>query len=211
MLRAAIALVVFCFSFQLQSAEFEAGVHYRELAEKQPTQTGEKIEVRELFWYRCPHCFSLEAPLKEWQQQIPANAELTAMPAILGDSWEFHARVYYTFEALGITDQFHELLFKAIHQKPRPLNRVREPEVLAEWITKNGGPEIREFLSAYNSFAVDTHTRNSLVMTQRYELTGVPSVAVGGKYITTVTMAGNYENFFKVIEYLIELAATESS
>ena len=113
------------------AADYENGVHYRELAEQQPTSSSEKIEVLELFWYRCPHCFRLEEPLKVWLPTMPENAVFATMPAILGDSWEFHARVYYTFEALGLTDQFHEKLFNAIHKERKRLNTVED---VASWM-----------------------------------------------------------------------------
>jgi protein dithiol oxidoreductase (disulfide-forming) len=189
------------------AADFEEGVHYRELSQQQSTQTGDKVEVRELFWYHCPHCYSLEKPLRDWVATMPENAEFVVMPAVLGESWEFHARVYYTLQALGALEAFHEPLFDAIHARPRPLNRVSDPQQVAQWLAENGGPSSEEFMDAFESFAVDTHTRNAVVMTGRYEITGVPSVAVAGKYITTVTMAGNYDTFFEVIEHLIELAS----
>jgi thiol:disulfide interchange protein DsbA len=200
-------IALLCAANWANAQEFEAGVHYRELMEQQPTQTGEKVEVRELFWYQCPHCYNLEAPLRAWIERMPENAEFVEMPAVLGNSWEFHARVYYTLEALGILEEFHGPLFDAIHKKPRPLYRVFDVEQVGKWIAENGGPSVDDFINAFESFAVDTHTRNAVLMTGRYEITGVPSVAVDGKYITTVTMAGNYDNFFKVIEYLIARAA----
>ena len=40
-----------------QEPQFIEGGHYELLNEVQPVQTGDKIEVVELFWYRCPHCF----------------------------------------------------------------------------------------------------------------------------------------------------------
>ena len=169
----AAAASVLLLATTASAADFEEGVHYRELAEQQSTQTGDKVEVRELFWYQCPHCYNLEKPLRDWIANMPDNAAFVEQPAVLTGSWEFHARVYYTLQALGVLDEFHGPLFDAIHE----------------------------------SFAVDTHTRNAVLMTGRYEITGVPSVAVGGKYITTVTMAGNYDTFFKVIEHLIELAS----
>ncbi len=202
-----IVAALFLLLPQAQAQEFEEGVHYRELSEQQATQTGDKIEVRELFWYHCPHCYNLEAPLRDWVSRMPESAAFVEMPAVLGDSWEFHARVFYTLDALGIRETFHKQVFDAIHKKPRPLNRVTDPAKYAEWIAENGGPSVDDFMKAFDSFAVDTHTRNAVVLTDRYEITGVPSVAVAGKYITTVTMAGNYENFFKVIEHLISLSS----
>ena len=207
MKRIVIAMTLFLGAAFANAADFEAGVHYRELYEQQPTQTGDKIEVRELFWYQCPHCYNLEGPLRAWTETMPDNAEFIEMPAVLGDSWEFHARVFYTLQALGVLDQFHGPLFDAIHKKPRPLNRVFDAERVAAWIASNGGPSVEDFMNAFESFAVDTHTRNAVVMTRKYDINGVPSVAVNGKYITTVTMAGNYETFFKVIEHLITLSS----
>ena len=203
----AAAASVLLLATTASAADFEEGVHYRELAEQQSTQTGDKVEVRELFWYQCPHCYNLEKPLRDWIANMPDNAAFVEQPAVLTSSWEFHARVYYTLQALGVLDEFHGPLFDAIHKKPRPLNRVTDPNRVAAWLAESGGPSAAEFMNAFESFAVDTHTRNAVLMTGRYEITGVPSVAVGGKYITTVTMAGNYDTFFKVIEHLIELAS----
>ncbi len=207
-MKTLIIAALFLLMPQVHAQDFEEGVHYRELSAQQPTQTGDKVEVRELFWYHCPHCYSLEAPLRQWVTgSMPDSAAFVEMPAVLGDSWEFHARVFYTLESLGVLNEFHRPLFDAIHKKPRPLNRVSDPAVVARWLEESGGPSAEAFMNAFESFAVDTHTRNAVVMTDRYEITGVPSVTVGGKYLTTVTMAGNYENFFKVIEHLIALAA----
>ncbi|MFT5113701.1 MAG: thiol:disulfide interchange protein DsbA [Parasphingorhabdus sp.] len=197
--------VLFIFS-SAQAENFEEGIHYRELSELQPTRTGDKIEVVEAFWYRCPHCYNLEAPLIDWLKNIPDNAEFVTMPAIFADSWELHARVYYTFDALGITEQFHREFFNALHQERKRLNSV---EAIAKWVEENGGPKASEFTGAFASFAVDSNTRNAQLMSQKYELTGVPSMIVGGKYVTTVTMAGSHERFFNVIDYLIDLVNEE--
>lgn len=208
MKRLLSAALLAALSFCARADSFEEGVHYIKLAERQPTHTGDKVEVLELFWYRCPHCFSLEKPLEAWLPRIPDNAEYVAMPAILGESWEFHARVFYIFEALGITDRFHSMLFEAIHVERKRLNDI---ESIAQWIEDSGGPSRTMVEDTFGSFAVDSRTRNSLLMTQRYRITGVPSVVVGGQYLTTVTMAGNHENLFKVIEYLIEISADEKT
>ena len=31
-----------------------------------PTGSADKIEVVEIFWYGCPHCYSLEPYLEKW-------------------------------------------------------------------------------------------------------------------------------------------------
>jgi protein dithiol oxidoreductase (disulfide-forming) len=204
-----IALSLLLVSPWIHAQNFEEGVHYREIMEQQSTQTGDKVEVRELFWYHCPHCYALHGPMEAWKGAMPANAEYVAMPAVLGESWEFHARVFYTLVALGIQEEFNEALFDAIHKAPRPLNRVFDPQRVAQWLEDAGGPPSAEFMNAFQSFAVDTQTRNAVLMTRLYDISGVPSVVVDGRFVTTVTMAGNYDTFFKVIEHLVDIASAQ--
>src|SRR5690606_35756386 len=203
----AAAASVLLLATTASAADFEEGVHYRELAEQQSTQTGDKVEVRELFWYQCPHCYNLEKPLRDWIATMPDNAAFVEQPAVLTGSWEFHARVYYTLQALGVLDQFHGPLFDAIHKKPRPLNRVTDPARVAAWLEERGGAASEECIKLFEWVVADTDTRNAVIMTGRYEITCVRSVAMGGKYIITVTMAGNYDSFFEVIERFSELAS----
>ena len=46
----------------------EEGFDYAVLPNPQPTETGDKIEVVEVFMYTCPHCFHLEPTLAQWRQ-----------------------------------------------------------------------------------------------------------------------------------------------
>ena len=45
--------------------DFRAGQHYQEI--RPPVETNvadDKVEVVELFWYGCPHCYNLQPALK---------------------------------------------------------------------------------------------------------------------------------------------------
>jgi len=55
----------------LQAADYKEGVHYKKLA-PQPTETGNKIEVLEFFWYGCPHCYSFEPFIQSWKKSKPS-------------------------------------------------------------------------------------------------------------------------------------------
>jgi thiol:disulfide interchange protein DsbA len=46
------------------------------------TVTGDKVEVRELFWYYCAHCYNLEPTLNAWVKKLPANAQFIRQPAM---------------------------------------------------------------------------------------------------------------------------------
>jgi thiol:disulfide interchange protein DsbA len=180
-------------------------VHYQELFQQQPVETGDKIEIRELFWYGCPHCFDLEPILHKWLKSKPANAGFVRTPAVFRESWAVHAKAYYAFETLGVTEQVHGKLFAAIHEKKRKLNSA---EQLADFAAENG-IDRKQFLDTYNSFAVDSKLRQAQLAGQRYESNGVPTIIIDGKYRTTSTMAGGHKGLMNVMEFLINKAAQE--
>jgi len=51
--------------------------------------TGDKIEVTELFWYGCGHCFALEPHVNSWNKRKADNVEFVKVPAIFSSRWEF--------------------------------------------------------------------------------------------------------------------------
>ncbi len=192
---------------QAQTDEaFLEGGHYELLDENQPVSTGDKVEVLELFWYGCPHCYSLEGPLKAWLKNgIPANAQYVAFPAPLNDNWTPGAHAFYTFEALGKLDEYHEKFFSALHSERKRINTAAQ---LAEWVESIGGDK-QAILDTYDSFAVTTKVSYAKTMSKRYGISGVPAVVVDGRYRTSVSMAGGPTELFQVIEFLIEKAAAE--
>ena len=190
-----------------QEEQFLEGGHYELLDEVQPVQTGEKIEVVEMFWYRCPHCFRLEPFLIEWQKNIPENAEYVPVPALLNPKWEFEARVFYTFDALGVLDEVHAKYFDAIHQQRLKIDTV---EKLAAWGEENGvsGQAIKD---TFQSFAVENKLNFANVMSRKYGITGVPAIIVDGRYRTSVSLAGGHDKLIELINFLIDKAAQARS
>ncbi len=188
-----------------QEEPFVEGEDYQLLDEVQPVQTGDKIEVAELFWYHCPHCFQLEPYLVEWQKNIPEGAEYVPIPALLSARWEFDARVFYTFEALGLLEDLHHRYFSAIHDQRLTFRTVEE---LAAWANDNGvdGSKIPE---TFTSFAVENKLNFSNVMSRRYGINGVPAIIVDGRYRTSVSLAGSQTKLIKVINFLIGKAAQQ--
>lgn len=167
--------------------------------------TGEKVEVAELFWYGCAHCFALEPHVKAWQANIPDNAEFVKVPAIFSKRWEFHGKAYYTFEALGILDEVNDPFFHRIHVLRKPVNTLDQ---LVEFLAEYGKTE-EEVTSTFNSFAVDTKLRNAKIITAKSTAQGVPAVLVDGKYHTSVSLAGSADKLFDVVDQLVEKAAAE--
>ncbi len=177
--------------------------HYTELEQVQPVQTGDKIEVLEVFWYECPHCYRLHPVINEWLKTKPETAEYIPMPVYFNpERNEFSARAFYTFEVLDKLDPLHGMMFHAIHDERRPF---RDKEDLAAWAGQYGvsGEDI---INTFDSFAIDSKINFSKVMTRQYGITGVPTIIIDGRYMTSVSHAGNHENLIDVINFLIEKA-----
>ncbi len=183
-----------------QEERFIEGGHYELLDKVQPVQTGDKIEVVEMFWYQCPHCYRLEPYLIEWQKNIPENAAYVAIPAMLSARWEFDARAYFTFEALGLIEQLHTQFFNAIHLKRLNINSVQK---LQQWVDDQAIGE-HDIIGTFSSFAVENKLSFASLMSRNYGLTGVPAIIVDGRYRTSVSLAGGHNQLIEVINYLIE-------
>ena len=195
-------LVIFIFllvnSALLQAADYSEGTHYKKLPPQQ-ISSGEKVEVLEFFWYGCPHCYSFEPTLKAWEKTKPANVELVRVPAIFRPEWEVQARAYYALSNMGKIDELHGKIFTAINKDKQ---RLDKKELIADFVEKNG-VDRKTFLAEYDSFSVDGMVRKAKKKIKTYQIQGVPSIVINGKYLTSGSMAGSYDNMIKITNYLI--------
>ncbi len=171
---------------------------YTNIIPAQPTQT-DKIEVVEVFWYGCPHCYDFEPHVKKWLETMPDDVEFRRMPGIFNKNWVGHARAYYTAEKLGVLDKVHTPLFEALHKERKRI--FSESEIKDFFVSQ--GVDGDEFTRVYNSSEIETKFKQAFLMGQRYKITGVPAVIVNGKYMTSASQAGSFENILKTIDELV--------
>jgi thiol:disulfide interchange protein DsbA len=198
MKKSLIFLLLLVVSMASQAASFTEGVNYKKVA-PQETDTGAKIEVLEFFWYGCPHCYAFEPYIEAWKKTKPANVEFIRVPAVFRPDWEVQARTYYALRDMGVIEDLHGKIFKAIHKDRKRLNTKAQ---LTDFVVKNG-VDRKKFEAEYSSFAVDSMVRKAKRKQTAYKIEGVPSVAVNGKYLTSGSMSGSFENLIKIIDYLV--------
>ena len=197
---------------QLPGGKWKAGVNYDPVVPAQPTSVASgKVEVMEVFWLACPHCYAIEPRIRSWLKTKPAYVEFVRVPVIWQDVHRAHARLYYTLEALG-RDDLVEKAFDTIHQdlenRVPPLVGQSEEETyrLQQQFAAQNGVSADDFSKAYNSFSVSSNLQRAEEITQRYHVQGVPFFVVNGKYSTDVAQAGSES---KLIELINDLAASE--
>jgi thiol:disulfide interchange protein DsbA len=201
-----IALIAVLLPLSVQA--LDEGIDFAVVKPAQPTETGEKVEVLEVFWYGCPHCWYLEPAMKDWVAAMPEGVAFRRMPAT-GPRWEPHARAYYAAESMGKLDVFHEALFQAMQVEKR---RIMTEDDLVKFAGGIGiDPE--EFRAAYNSFYVETRVKKADEMGRRYGIDGVPAVIINGKFRTSPSQTGSQERMMEVLNALVaqEVAAKGST
>lgn len=199
---ALIMLALFLLPTVRAADGYVEGDHYTAITPPVAAQTeGGPVEVIELFWYGCPHCYSFEPVLETWLEDKPDGIEFIRVPAVFNKRWAFHARAFYTAEALGVLDKIHRPLFEAIHESRNPMARVTD---VAALFARHADIDEATFLNTFNSFTVDSKVRRAAQLTRDYKLTGVPSLVIDGEYRTTASEAGGYEQMLKVAEQLAD-------
>jgi thiol:disulfide interchange protein DsbA len=178
---------------------------YRTLVPAQPTQTGDKIEVLEVFWYGCPHCYHFEPYIHRWLKTKPDDVAFRRMPAVLNKNWIPHARAYYAAVKLGVLDRIHTPLFNAIHKDRKPI--FTEDQLRDFFVSQ--GVDGDKFTEAYNSTEVETKIKQAFFMARNYKLTGVPTVVVDGKYVTSSSRTGSFDKLIETVNYLVRKVRNE--
>jgi protein dithiol oxidoreductase (disulfide-forming) len=187
---------------------WQAGVNYDPVVPGQPTSVAPgKVEVLEVFWLGCPHCYALEPYIRAWLRTKPSYIEFVRVPVIWDPIHRAHAHLFYTLQALGRPDLI-EKAFDTIQHQQSPLGSPDEAESLRmqQAFAVQNGISAEDYRNAYNSFLVASELQHAEELTQRYHVHSVPFIAVNGKYETDVGEAGGPDRLIKLID---DLAAFE--
>jgi len=186
------------------------GKNYQTIVPAQPTGSApDKVDVVEVFWYGCPHCFHLDPVVESWSKKGKASyVTFRRVPVIWNDVNRGHARLFYSLELLNKLDALHTVTFKEIHENHNPLvaQSATETESMQRaWLKKNGLSD-KDIDGVYHSFGMENELRKAEEFTRRFRVTGVPLFVINGKYVTDVGMAGGEAQVFALID---DLAAAE--
>lgn len=188
------------FGMTVQAADpVIAGKEYIELSNPVPVSKPGKIEVVELFWYGCPHCYHFEPVINPWVDKLPEDVNFKRIPAMFGGPWDAHGQMFLTLEAMGVEHKVHAAVFDAIQNQRKQLTK---PEEMAEFLATQGVDKDK-FLTTFNSFAIKGQVQQAKALAKKYEITGVPSMVVNGKYRFDLGTAQGPEGVLNVADQLI--------
>lgn len=196
----AAACLIGVAALSVQAQDWVAGTHYRVIATPMPTVDATKVEVVEAFGYWCPHCNAFEPMLAPWAKTLADDVSFENMPVVFSRSHELMARAYYVADLMGVKETVHQPIYDALHLQRK---RFRDADDIADLFAEYG-VDRNEVLKQMNSFAVNMKLKMGDSRSKGYEVQGVPSMVVNGKYIVSASEAGSNANMLKVVEHLIE-------
>ena len=188
------------FGMTAQAAEpLEAGKQYVELSSAVPVAVPGKIEVVELFWYGCPHCYAFEPTINPWVEKLPKDVNFKRIPAMFGGPWDAHGQLFLTLEAMGVEHKVPNAVFEAIQKQGK---RLTKPDEMADFVATQGVDKDK-FLATFNSFAIQGQIKQAKELAQKYGVQGVPTLIVNGKYRFDLGSTGGPEATLNVADQLI--------
>jgi thiol:disulfide interchange protein DsbA len=176
-----LSALLFLASFQVLAADPQIGREFDKTLQIIPTDNPSKIEVTEVFWYGCIHCYQMDPLLNDWVKKLPADVTFRRMPGLPQPTWAPMANAV---------------------NKEKSLNPTNEAAAI-DWITKKSGLDKAKVEASFKSFSMNSKLNQASQYFRATGATGVPSLIIDGRFITSSTMAGGNPAALKTADYII--------
>ena len=204
-------VVLMAFSLFAQDKErFEAGLDYLVLEKELSAPDSEEIRVVEYFSYECVHCFRFEKHIGDWLENTRDDVTFSREAVVMRESAIPYARVYYSAEALEVTDKIHKPMFRAIHTEKTPM---RSDDALVTLFAETAEVSQEEFLDVFYSDEVNDRimaTHEDFKIVSKASVPSTPQVLVDNRFVITTRTAGSQARIFKIVDFLIDKIRTEN-
>ncbi len=188
-------------SFNVLAADPQIGKDFDKTLQVIPSDNPNKIEVTEVFWYGCIHCYHMDPLLNTWVKKLPADVVFKRIPGLPQPTWAPMAKAFYAMDDLKLSDKLHTALFDAIN-KEKVLDPTNEIAAI-DWMAKKSGLDKSKVDAAFKSFSMNNKLNQAAQFFRATGATGVPSFIINGQFITSSTMAGGNEQALKTVDYIV--------
>lgn len=206
-----IYIIIICIPIVGFTEDFIAGRDYElinhQLNQKKPAPK-EGIKVTEFFNYGCHWCYVLEPKLKEWLQSRNNKINFSRVAVVFNKDWLYYAKAYYIASLIGQEERLSPELFKAIQEDKRSLVNN---QAMIEFFTHHGVENEIAKNAFEQSTLIDLEVSNSRALMAQLMVRGVPAIIINNEYKVDLQMAGNLEQFFKILDFLINKASKSNN
>jgi len=85
---------------------------------------------------------------------------------------------------------------------------LNQDKVMLDWVARNG-IDRDKFSAMYNSEAIKAKLEESRALMKSYDIRGVPTIVVDGKYVSSARMAGGTRQLMQTVDELVRQARKE--
>ena len=181
------------------ASEYRLGRDYGSLSRPLPIKEDGVVDVVEVFWYGCGHCYNLAPITAKWAKEQDASVNYQKMPVTWGPIHQLHAKLFYTIEALNVGDTAHSAVFTAMHKEG---NFLGSEGAILEFLEKLG-MERSEIIKYMNSFSVRQKVKRAIELSKQFKVTATPMIFVDGQY--RIEAKRNHSEMLTVVDHVIEL------
>lgn len=185
--------------FSMAAEQYVAGTHYEILEQPVRTRDSSKVEVVEVFWYGCGHCYNFEPLLKQWKKKQADDVDVWQSPAMWNSAMSTHARMFFTAKSLGVLDKLHDPLFTLMNVERK---RLVDPDDIED-VFADFGVDRKDFRKTFKSFSVNSQVKQADARARSYKITGTPEMIVNGKYRVSGRLAGGQTEMLAVADFLV--------
>ena len=176
-----------------------ANPKYVQISNQKQTEY-DQIVIYEFFWYGCPHCFNLEPTMNQIEADLGKDTILIKVPVSLRDTWQNHAKAYFTLKQMNLDDDLHDKLFEEIHINSQ---RLDTKDSLSQFVSNNGY-NAKKFEELFDSFGTEIRMNKASRLAREYQISSVPTLVINGKYMTSGSYVSSFDELVDVVNLLIE-------
>jgi thiol:disulfide interchange protein DsbA len=181
------------------ASEYRLGRDYGSLSRPLPVKQDGVVDVVEVFWYGCGHCYNLAPVVSRWAKQQDSSVNYQKMPVTWGPVHQLHAKLFYTIEALGVGDTVHSAVFTAMHKEG---NFLASEGAILKFLEKLG-MDRSETIKYMNSFSVRQKVKRATELSKQFKVTATPMIFIDGRY--RIEAKGGHSKMLKVVDHVIAL------
>lgn len=188
--------VCFIAATQAQSL-WQEGTHYEVIAEK----VSAKPEVKEVFSFWCPHCFTFEAVAEQIKQKLPAGmsfkkAHVNFMGGATKEAQNDATLAMLAAQKMKADKIFNAALFSAIHRERKSITGMED----IKQIFAAAGGDAKKLEKLTKSFGIKGQVKRNDSYTRG--IRRVPAFIVNEKYKANFTRDMTPDVFVELILWL---------
>jgi thiol:disulfide interchange protein DsbA len=198
--------LLFVFSTTFGS-KIKEGTHYERIKSPCTKEVVNHIEVTEYFTFACPSCYKLEQGLNSWLEKKPVNIVFKRIPLTFGSkTLRNQAKGYYVAKAFGKEHEYTEAIFTKIHLDDKAMS---SKEAIVGLLISIGISK-EDAQDSIDAMALDMQIISNEEKTIRNKILSMPTFVIDGKYKTDPSIAGGFDQYWHVVDYVIEIVDKEN-